>query len=169
MLDNFKKDNVDCAEGRGYEFFMNKSRGATPHIFSKKVLSLLHSNHNLMPDVQKPEQHFINSLVNKNIIKEKTYKILTNLHEYEQYPSKFFNSILNRISRGHLGHYNMEYLKSLSPYSQALSLAIDSDLKDKKSMNHLEYDFLDKDMQEIKSIDIDKYYKKYKNLYETKK
>ena len=92
LLEKFTDTETDCAEGTGFEFFMNRYRGATPHIFSRKILELLLSRPELMPNIQKPEQNFLNNAVNTGNIIEKTYKVLTNLHEFEQYPSKVCNS-----------------------------------------------------------------------------
>ena len=165
LVYNFKHDNVDCAEGVGHEYFMNKFRGATPHIFSRKVFELLYNDNDLMPNVQKPENYFINNLVKQGLIKEKTYKILTNLHEYEQLPSKVCNSIQNRIARGHLGYYNVDYLNTLKDYTEAINYALEN-YSEKKSMDHNNYDFLDKDFITKNNIEsLENLYLKYENTY----
>ena len=165
LVENFKNDKVDCAEGLGHEYFMNCFRGATPHVFSRRVFELLYENNDLMPDVQKPENFFIANLVNSGLIKEKTYKILTNLHEYEQLPSKVCNSIQNRIARGHLGYYNFDYLNSLKKYSEAIKYAI-SNYSEKKSMDHYDYSFLDKGFLEKDSNkSLESLYLKHERIY----
>jgi len=168
ILEKFYSEKSDCVEGDGHEFFMNRFRGATPHIFSKKVFEILHSDNSLMPNVQKPESFFINTLVNRKMIKEKTYKILTNLHEYEQYPSKVCNSFLNRITRGHMHYYDKNYLNTLHQYQESIEHA--KSLKNylnKSSMDHKDFSFLDEGFESISSEKdvLESYYQKYYQKY----
>lgn len=168
LLEKYYYDKADCAEGDGHEYFMNKFRGATPHIFSRKVFEILHYDNSLMPNVQKPESHYINTLVRRNQIKECNYKILTNLHEYEQYPSKVCNSLLNRVGRGHLHYYDKNYLNSLSLYSESIEHALNiSKSEKKKSMDHEDFSFLDKNFGKLRDSqqDIETYYQKYHKIY----
>jgi|2_EtaG_2_1085320.scaffolds.fasta_scaffold13544_4 hypothetical protein len=169
LIDKFIEEKLDCAEGYGHEYFMNCFRGATPHVFSKKVFQILANDNSLMPDVQKPENHFVNNLVNKGLIKEKTFKILTNLHEYEQFPSKVCNSFLNRIARGHLGYYDLNYLKNLKEYNHAINHALNETNKfsnKKKSMNHEDYSYLDDKFLKINNDEIGQYYLHCLQIYQ---
>ena len=157
LIDKFVKDKVDCAEGYGFEFFMNRFRGATPHVFSRKILSTLANDSSLMPRAQKPECNFINNVVKLGLAKEGTYNIFTNLHEYEQYPSKVCNSLINRRSRGHLGYYDLGHLNSLTQYKEAVELSLNySD--EKKSMDHIDVTFLDSGFSGILEQDIEAHY-----------
>lgn len=166
LIEKFIETKVDCAEGFGHEYFMNTFRGATPHIFSKKILEVLYKNNDLMPRVQKPEATFVNNVVKMNICKEKTFKILTNLHEYEQFPSKVYNSFLNRIARGHLDYYDLNYLDKLNLYHESIRLAFKNKDLNKKSMDHVEYKSLDASFKNIKSEDLNKHYLKTKKIYD---
>lgn len=169
LIQKFLDDKVDCAEGHGHEYFMNKFRGATPHIFSRKILKLLKDDNGLMPKVQKPENHFINSIVSQGLATEKTYNILTNLHEYEQLPSKVCNSLLNRISRGHISYYDPNYLMSLEKYKKAVEHAFATAQSSKKtSMDHLNFVFLDNGFEEIKKDEIESFYQKTMKTFQEK-
>ena len=171
LIQKFLDDKVDCAEGHGHEYFMNKFRGATPHIFSRKILKLLKDDNNLMPKVQKPENHFVSRTTTQGLATEKTYNILTNLHEYEQLPSKVCNSLLNRISRGHfhMSYYDPNYLMSLEKYKKAVEHALAVAQSSKKtSMDHLNFDFLDSDFQEIRQDEIESFYQKTMKIFQEK-
>lgn len=168
LLEQYFKDKVDCAEGDGHEFFMNRFRGATPHVFSRKIFEILDADNSLMPNIQKPESHFINTLVNSRQIKEKTYKILTNLHEYEQYPSKVCNSFLNRYTRGHIKYYDMAYLDTLNLYKKSINHALELTKSGKKeSMDHEDFSFLDNGFGKLNSdkSELEIYYQKYFKKY----
>ena len=165
LIEKFLQDKVDCAEGIGFEFFMNKFRGATPHVFSRKILKLLSEDHSLMPRVQKPECNFINTVVKRGLVTEKTYQILTNLHEYEQYPSKVCNSLVNRISRGHIGYYDMNHLSRLEKYVPSIRHALTFIDKPKASMDHIDFAFLDNDFDKINDYEIDSYYQSMLEVY----
>jgi hypothetical protein len=169
LLEKYYEENLDCYEGDGHEYFMNRFRGATPHIFSRNVFEILNENNSLMPDVQKPENFFINTIVKKKLIKEKTYKILTNLHEYEQYPSKVCNSFLNRHARGHLSYYSVDHLNTLHDYKNAIQHALNmTQNRTKQSMDHEDFAFLDTGFEKIKDDEsvLESYYKKYSDIYE---
>ena len=165
LIDKFVNDDIDCAEGYGHECFMNKFRGATPHVFSRNILSLLASDPGLMPRVQKPENYFINSMVKKGFAKEKTYNIFTNLHEYEQFPSKVCNSFLNRASRGHLGYYDYNFLRTMSKYVPAINHALSFPDKGKKSMDHLDFRFLDTQFSSIQGDELHLTYEKNLDIF----
>ena len=168
LLEKFTDTETDCAEGTGFEFFMNRYRGATPHIFSRKILELLLSRPELMPNIQKPEQNFLNNAVNTGNIIEKTYKVLTNLHEFEQYPSKVCNSFMNRISRGHMSYYDHDHLGTLIDYFPAMNYAHQNHAN-KSSMDHLDLGFLDKDFPAIDSSNLDAIYDIYNSKFEVLK
>lgn len=169
LVDKFISEKVDCAEGFGFEFFMNTFRGATPHVFSRKILKLLLDNNSLMPKVQKPESTFVRNVSSKGLASHKTFNILTNLHEYEQYPSKVCNSLINRIARGHKSYYDINYLKTLDVYKESISHAFNLNVSQKTSMDHINFDFLDKDFSSINNENLDSYYNTYKNIFNNKK
>ena len=169
LIQKFLDDGVDCAEGYGHEYFMNKFRGATPHVFSRKILKQLVEDKSLMPKVQKPENHFVNYMVSHKLASEKTYNILTNLHEYEQLPSKVCNSLINRISRGHIAYYDPSYLLTLERYKKAIEHAFSKGFDFKKSsMDHINFDFLDSDFLEICQDEIELFYQKSMKTFQEK-
>ena len=101
----------------------------------------------------------------------KPFNILTNLHEFEQYPSKMFHAFLNRISRGHIGYYDLDTIQKHEIYGPAMTLALDtSKTKNKESMSYEEKDLsvlpeLDEKLGPIKEITLDDFHKLYLNLF----
>ena len=85
---------------------MNKTRHSTPHIYSNHLIKEMQSKNIKILDSNKPESDIMKQVKNK-----KNINILTNLHDYEQYPSKVTNTFINRLYRNHGGHYNWNQLK----------------------------------------------------------
>jgi len=167
----FSNQTLQCVEGQCFDFLMNKYRGATPHLFSREALIKLKENPGLMPDSQKPESRFIENITENKASGWIGIPALTNLHDYEQYPSKVCNTIVNRISRGHLHYlYDPNYISTLDEkYQIAFAVAQQyvAENGTKKRMNYLDFSFLDSATEPIDSRDISEKYKSYKLAYKT--
>lgn len=166
LISHAEENNFDWLTGVVYDYFMNRFRGGTPQVITKKVLEILNKNNDLMPNTQKPESVFSETI--RSEVKMGDVKIFTALHEYEQYPSKVCNSFLNRLHRNHSHLYNNQHLNTLPEhYKLALhhGLKIFSENKNKESMDFVDFSFLDKDFEKIKLIDVEALYEKYKNVY----
>lgn len=165
----YKNEKIMCAEGLCFDYFMNRYRGATPHVFSRKILEMLNEDNELMPNSQKPESHFVAKVAPGGSEKFLSLKDITNLHEYEQYPSKACNAYLNRIYRGHQGYYDERHLEKMPDYYK-LALA-EAKLyaqknQNKNTMDHIDFSFLDIGFPVLESNKIEEFYKYYKNLYD---
>lgn len=164
---NKSKDGFVLSEGNGYERFMERLRGATPHIYSKNLISYILENKNkLIKNIQKPESH-IGAHCKNDLNCFYFFDILTNLHEFEQYPSKMFNAFLNRIHRGHLGYYDLNKILNDSFYGESMKMAIDE--FNMGSSKDLSLAYTKKDLQVL--IDKDKILgpineKKYDMIYD---
>ena len=112
LVDNMD-DSYNHFEGYGFDYFMNKFRGATPQIYHRDILMRLFNNNSLIQNVPKPENYFSNRVGN---VKFKSLKIFTNLHDYYQLPSKVCNTFLNRMIRDGIIHYDLSYIKQLPKY-----------------------------------------------------
>lgn len=100
-----KDKHVLCSEGLYYDGLMKRLRGGTPVIYKKELIDAFKNI--IVPNSKKPESDFISLFTNKRRDKSwKTYNIVTNLHDFEQYPSKVCNVIINRINRGHGDLFN---------------------------------------------------------------
>jgi len=168
ILKYYQNNDAMCVEGLCFDYFMNKLRGATPHVFSRSILEMLDNDNELMPNSQKPESHFVAKVAPTDSKKFLSVKTLTNLHEYEQYPSKVCNAYLNRIYRGHKGYYDESHLKSLPEvYQNAINQAKYFALKheSKNTMDHIDFKFLDEGFHKISSDQIESLYEHYLNLY----
>ena len=167
LLETAVHEKYDWLTGVYFDYIMNRHRGGTPQILSKNVLEALMKDSKLMPDSNKPETHF--SIAIKDSVKMGDVKTFTNLHEFEQYPSKVCNSFLNRLKRGHHYLYNNQYLNNLpTDYREAISVGFNSinKQKEKNNMNYENFFFLDKNFSKIKESDFNNLYSKYKNLYD---
>tara|TARA_R100000008_G_C3586689_1_gene172993 strand:- start:3982 stop:4728 length:747 start_codon:yes stop_codon:yes gene_type:complete len=168
FLECERDDTLLCVEGQCFDFLMNKYRGATPHLFSRQALERLKEDNTLMPDSQKPESRFIENITNNKKNGWKAVNYLTNLHDYEQYPSKVCNTLVNRIHRGHFHRlYDQNYLEK-TKYALATreAIKISKQIKTKNSMSYLDLDlsYLDDGwgpLEKIESI-----YEHYEKLYE---
>ena len=116
---------------------MNRFRGGTPQILSRKVLKILKEDNSLMPDSKKPETDF--SITIKDMVKMGDVKVFTNLHEFEQYPSKVCNSFLNRLNRGHSYLYDNNHLNSLPEQYKNALLRASQELEKNKNRNNMHY------------------------------
>ncbi len=163
------------SEGSGYECFMKKLRGATPHVYSKNLIKhIIENQDTLVKDIQKPESH-IGTYCKEKINCFYFFDLLTNLHEFEQYPLKMYNAFLNRIHRGHLGYYNLNEITSDNFYGQAMKLAIDSFSNNSKEGLSLSYTkddlkiLLEKDEELGPINNLEHVYDHYKRQYDNLK
>jgi len=170
MLEFYEiNQSLDNITGTFFDCFMNKFRGGTPSFFKRNTLEELVNNPECIQDNQKPETQFGRYLEqeSKNF-KCENVKIFTNLHEYEQYPSKVCNVFINRLSRGHQNLYNFNYLRELPDhYKTAIDEAIRYHSKNgsKQTMTFLDFSYLDDMFEQIDCNEVENYYIKYKNLY----
>jgi hypothetical protein len=155
LINYYKESKVKpwFLQGTGIEYIMNLNRrNATPNVYSRDCLEYLSENfYKVVPDDRKPETalslHIRDKIDNKLFQSIKT-KIPTNLHEFEQHPSKIVNAFLNRLWRGHASYYNQEYLNLLpSDFKEAIKIAV-TIKKDVNSNNKFEY-VSEKQMLEI--------------------
>ena len=159
--------SIDWITGVYFDYIMNRFRGGTPSVIKRNCLEYLIKNPDLMKDVQKPEAALCHEIEDKFKIID--VKILTNLHEYDQFPSKVCNAFLNRLGRNHYPRlYDDNYLNSLPVYYlNAIKTAFKDFSKQgyKNSMVFEDYSYLDNDMLEIDNKSLEEYYEKYHNLY----
>ena len=161
-------DNISWATGTFYDYVMNRFRGGTPSVIRRDCLEYLVANKHLMKDVQKPEATFAISIEDRfKIIDVKTF---TNLHEYEQYPSKVCNAFLNRLARNHYPRlYDNAYLNSLPDhYRRAITHAFEifSQQGHKNSMKFQDFSFLDEGFLPIDDSGLEQLYSVYLKLYQ---
>ena len=165
----YKNKDLKVVEGKCFDFLMNKYRGATPHLFSREAMDALYEDSSLMPDTQKPESRFIEKITDNKKRGWLSLDTLTNLHDYDQFPSKVCNTIINRISRGHFSYlYDMDYVATLhQDYQQAFSAAQGyvSVCGIKEKMDYVDFHLLDKKTKHISSLEIEEKYEYYKSLY----
>jgi hypothetical protein len=150
-------------EGKYYDYFMNRLRGGTPHILPRKAAGLLAFDNDIMPNSKKPESDFSKYLKDARLVEFKHTDVITNLHDFGQYPSKVCNTFLNRLKRGHGYLYDMDHLNSLPPiYRQAIQHAIDVFESNKyehaDSMNFTDFTFLDESFPGIEGAHIETLY-----------
>jgi hypothetical protein len=162
-----EEPDVSWSTGSYFDYLMNSYRIGTPSVHRKDCLVLLSENKNMMKDVQKPEANFARSIQGK--FKLRDVDIFTNLHEYEQYPSKICNAFLNRLARNHYPRlYDDSHLKSLPEhYRNAIHHAFETYNEQgfKNSMVHQDFKFLDVGYPSAESLDIEKKYEEYLGLY----
>jgi len=159
-------------EGQYFDYFMNRFRGGTPHILPKRAMEILVEEPNSMPNSKKPESDYSRFLKENNLIKFDHTDILTNLHDFEQYPSKVCNTFLNRLKRGHGYLYNAEYIQSNIPehYKLAIQHAITTfesgNFKNKDSMDFSDFSDLDTGFPDLTGQPVIDSYSGLKSLYE---
>lgn len=163
---NSKEKNIDNLEGFGYDYFLNKFRGATPQLYTRNCLERLNNNHDLISNVPKPENYF----GKKAKLNFKSNNIFTNLHDYGQLPSKACNSFVNRFIRDGLVHYDLNYINNLPDYykksfKHAYDLFSTGRLKEKNDMNYLDFQFLDKEYTCKIKDNLENAYEYYEEIY----
>lgn len=166
LVHSFDISPVQWLEGIYFDRFMNRFRGGTPHVMNKELLLNLHNNRQLMPDVQKPEAALWGNI---SVDARRNVNIFTNLHDYEQYPSKVCNTIVNRIFRNDFNRlYDKQHLDALPKfYKDAVSYAHSEAkrLKSKNKMDFNDYSFLDEGFPSITEDQLEDLYIKYQELY----
>ena len=172
MLDlvaSVEKEKTDSSAGIGFDYVMNRFRGATPNVFSKRALVYLHSNKHIMPNVQKPLTAFGQFLGKSPDFIDKDFSIFTNLHDYDQFPSKICNTFLNRLFRNHIHLYNQQHLQNLPDYYKAAidhAYATYQEMPKKDTIDYIDFSFLDEGFPECNSDDYESMYESHKALYE---
>lgn len=132
LIDQFVKLGLDDCEGVGFDNLMNKTRHGTPHIYSNTLIEKIKSGKVEIFNSNKPESDIMKQVKNK-----KSINIMTNLHDYEQRPSKIINTLINRLYRNHAGHYDWDRLRRLG-----LSTEVDAALnyyKNNESKTNCDY------------------------------
>ena len=155
-------------EGQYYDYFMNRYRGGTPHIIPRKAMDILANDPSLMPNSNKPESNFSNFLKTNKLVDFEHSKILTNLHDFEQYPSKVCNTFINRLSRNHLHLYNQSHLESLPIYYKVAIQQAYLHFKEngkKSSMDFIDFSQLDEGFEKMSEEQIELTYDNLKNIY----
>jgi len=158
-------------EGQYFDYFMNKRRHGTPHLIPKVAVDVLANNYDIISNSKKPESEFSRYLVNNDLVKLKSVKVITSLHEYEQYPSKVCNSFLNRLKRSHRHLYDLSFIENYAPeiYKQAIKHAIDiynsGNLEHPDSMNFLDFSDLDIGFSDISDHQLSAVYTDLKYIY----
>lgn len=160
-----KDPDLVWATGAFYDNLMSARRIGTPTVHKKPPLIHLNKNQHLMKSVQKPESTFATSI--KPMFKMREFDILTNLHDYLQYPSKVCNTLVNRFYRGHWGYlYNMNKLRSIPTLSAAVSCAEKyvSKNPNKPNMDYVDFSHLDSN-EDFNDLDFENLYKVYLDIY----
>ena len=168
VLDMAVDKNLSWTTGVFFDYVMNLFRGGTPSVIKRECLEHLLKNQHLMQDVQKPEAAFSIAIENKFSVVD--VKIFTNLHEFEQYPSKVCNAFLNRLARNHYPRlYDDNYLRSLPVhYQKAIALAFEIFAKqgNKNSMKFQDFSFLDEGFEPLSNENLEGLYDTYHELYQ---
>lgn len=169
LLNHVEREKTDSSAGVGFDYMMNRFRGATPNVFSRRALVYLHNNQEVMPDVQKPLTAFGSFLQKSKDFVDKDFNVFTNLHDYDQFPSKICNTFLNRLFRGHLNLYDRDHLNNLpAPYKRAVQHAffMFEELEEKKTIDYMDFNFLDAGYPIYDEGKHEETYSKYKLVYD---
>lgn len=167
LVETARSNDVEHIEGVGFDYFMNKFRGATPQVYHRKTLLKLWDDNNLIGEVPKPESTFCR---NASITSKDGSFAFTNLHDYYQTPSKACNTFLNRFIRDGMQHYDLQYIKTLPDYyilafNHAITQYNNGNFTN--DMNYKDFSFLD-DYVNL-DVNLDREYTKLSNIYETKR
>ena len=158
-------NHVLCSEGLYYDGLMKKTRGGTPVIYKKELLDVFKNIK--VPNSKKPESDFISLFTNKRRDRSwKTYDVITNLHDFEQYPSKICNVIVNRINRGHANLFNFNDKDIHEIAVHAIKFYNDNKMNNMGNDDCFKYNdfsFLDNRTKPIE--DLQKTYEKYLNIF----
>ena len=163
VLETAKDETVISSEGKFFDGLMQKFRGGTPVIYKSDAAELWSDIR--VPDTRKPESDFISLYTNNRKDPSwKCYNILTNLHDYEQYPSKICNVLLNRYYRNHAHLYDPSFQLILEPWK-----VVNEFLRSGNSISGFEYadfSFMDLSTEKIKESDLEFLLEKYRKIYE---
>ena len=166
LLEKAINEKYDWLTGVYFDYVMNRFRGGTPQVLSRKTLDILIENKNYMPDSKKPETDF--SIEISHLVKMGDVKIFTNLHEFEQFPSKVCNSFLNRLKRGHSYLYSKNYLDTLPDYYRsAIKKALDlmNNEKQEDNMHYRDMTHLDVNFSKIEELNFHEMHIYYSGIY----
>lgn len=162
LFETFNDKIVFSSEGVFYDGLMRRKRGGTPVLYKKEAV-LLWGNLKV-PNSKKPESDFISSYTNNRTDSSwKCYNILTNLHDFEQFPSKICNVLINRFYRGHIHLYDIKRDKLCDIWAHAIDfIKLNGDIKQFKY-----YDFkkLDLGVEDIAEQQMENMLKYYRDLY----
>ena len=136
----------------------------------RKAAGLLAFDNDIMPNSKKPESDFSAFLKEHKIVDFEHIDTITNLHDFEQYPSKVCNTFLNRLKRGHNYLYDINYLNTLPPhYKVAVQYAINvfesKEYDHVDSMNFVDFTFLDESFSNIGAADVESLYNDMLSIY----
>ena len=172
-----KSKNYDITHGYFFDKFMNRWRGGGPKIYKPHIFEKIYNKELLIKDVNKPESQLITDV--KNIgLKFNAFNIKTILHEYEQYPSKVLNALINRYHRGHLISeylYSKNFLMSKNiekEYNDVIKYLYNNyipktNIHSKKNCHYLDYSNFDNGIKPIQENEIPLLYEKYLKLYKS--
>jgi len=165
LIEKTQKLNLDNSEGICFDFLMNKTRHGTPHIYSRTLIEKIKDGNIKILNNNKPESHIMQQISNRH-----SFNILTNLHDYEQYPSKIINTLINRLYRNHSGHYDWNRLRNIGFTKEVNEVfKFYNNNKVKTDCDHLDiFKKFDRNITNISSNDFSKLYDFYLKVY-TKK
>ena len=150
---------------------MNRKRGGTPHIYHRKILQGVVEGKYNIDNYLKPESGLSWKLRDKHSIKVHSYNILTNLHDYEQCPSKIINTFINRLLRGNSSLYDWKNLKKIG-FKKEVNKAFELFKKNKDKKDCSYFDGLACYNENIKAINPEDFsilYEKHLNIYNKKR
>jgi len=162
LIEITEKQNLDGSEGLYFDFLMNKTRHGTPHIYSNSLISKMKNGQVQVLNNNKPESYIMQQVANK-----KSFNILTNLHDYEQYPSKIINTLINRLYRNHSGHYDWNRLRNIG-FAKEVDEVFNyyNNNKVKSDCNYMsDFSKFDKGYNPIDPQDFSVMYDRYLKLY----
>ena len=163
--------NCDLCHGYFFDKFMNKWRGSGPKVYNSLVFRAILSGKLVIKDVNKPETQ-LNKDMRVLKMNFKCFPIKTCLHEYEQYPSKILNTLINRYHRGHIKLYNMRNISCYDEFKcikgYFLNYIKKVDIYSKKDCHYMDYTKYDVSYSEIENDTLESLYRKYYLLYNEK-
>ncbi len=162
VYETYIDEKVISSEGKFYDGLMKRYRGGTPVLYKSAAVDLW--NNIKVPNTRKPESDFISLYTaNRTAASWKCYDILTNLHDFEQYPSKICNVLLNRYYRNHAHLYDPKNQEIKKPWSE-----VEKYLQAGNSITGFEYaDFshMDSTATEIQESEYIALIEKYESIY----
>jgi hypothetical protein len=141
-----------CAEGVYFDFPTNRFRIGTPHAYRVSALRALADDPRLMPSTQRPEDAFQSAHASSSGESVVTLHHPTCLHDFEQYPSKICNAVLNRHFRRNAHLFSAAHVAAL-PEAHRVAVeharTVAASMGAKPSMDHLDFRFLDEGVPPI--------------------
>lgn len=172
-----KSKNYDMTLGMFFDRFMNRWRGSGPKLYKPHIFEKIYKKEILIKNVNKPETQLFTDLKNMGF-KINAFNIKTSLHEYEQYPSKVLNALINRYHRGHLISeqlYSKNFLMSKNiekEYNDVIKYLYNNyipktNIHFKKDCHYLDYSNFDNGIKPLQENEIPLLYDKYLKLYKS--